>query len=166
MYPIYSSTVGDTYSTMEKAQTVPQPNTSPIAKEKPTSQPNTSPIAKEKPMSQPSTSTIMDEKPTMPQLNCLGIGKCSVQIIQDIGPTNIQLGYHLLNDNDGTIMKSIEQDERSTDKITREMLSRWLRESKGPVSWKVLIETLQKVQLNTLAEKIIETLENIQMHHT
>ena len=96
----------------------------------------------------------------MPQLNHLERmdDKPPVKIIERIGGKNDELGTHLLNDERGNIMATIEQDKRNINDRTRAILTKWLRESNGPVSWKVLIDNLKKVQLNVLAKDIIEAL--------
>ena len=85
-------------------------------------------------------------------------GKSPINIIESIGTKNIELGTLLLNDDRGNIMDAIKQDKHDTHLVTREILRRWLNQSKDP-SWKVLIDNLVKVKLETLARQITEALE-------
>lgn len=102
----------------------------------------------------------MEKKPTLRQLNHLERmdGKSPVKIIESIGGKYDELCTHLLDDDDGNIMDTIKQDHPNMEDRTRAIFTKWLRESKGPVTWKVLIDNLRKVGLNALANDVTEAL--------
>ena len=64
--------------------------------------------------------------------------------------------YLLEDDEDGTILKQIEGDNRGWEaNIKRAIFKRWLRgEWKMPVTWRTLVDVLEKMNLTTLARII------------
>lgn len=104
----------------------------------------------------------MNDKPTMNQLSILERkdGENPVRITQRIGAQNFDLGTYLLNDDHGNVMITIKENARgNTEAINREIFRRWLAGSGKEVSWKVLVEALEKVQLKALADDIVESLQ-------
>ena len=105
----------------------------------------------------------MHERPSMIQLSMLergaGGGK-PVRIIERIGSKNTELGHFLLNDEDGSIMETIVDNTRGNNEaVNREMFRRWLAGSGvQPVTWKKLVEALERFKLKELANDIVDAL--------
>ena len=103
----------------------------------------------------------MDEKPTMDQLFILERkgGGNQVRIIERLGAQNFEVGTFLLKDNKGVIMDTIRHNSRgNAEAMNREMFRRWLAGSGADVSWKVLVDTLDRYRLKTLADDIVNAL--------
>ena len=103
----------------------------------------------------------MNEKPTMNLLMILerGDGGNPVRISERIGARNSDVGTYLLKDDHGVIMETITENARgNTDAINREMFRRWLAGSGAPVSWKALVDALERAQLKALANDIVDAL--------
>ena len=103
----------------------------------------------------------MNEKPTMNQLTILeqGDGGNPVRISERIGARNLDVGTYLLKDNHGVIMETIAENAKgNAGAINREMFRRWLAGSGVPVSWKELVYALERAQLKTLANDIVDAL--------
>ena len=70
-----------------------------------------------------------------------------------VGSKYDQLGYILLNDEDGSIIDQIiDYHHHNPEKITNDILKRWIRgKGKQPVTWKTLMDTLRAIGLTELA---------------
>ena len=76
-----------------------------------------------------------------------------------VGTQHDELGYILLNDSDGTTVDQITEDCQKAEKITKEILKRWIRgEGIEPVTWKTLIDALRNIGLTELATSIHDSL--------
>ena len=100
-----------------------------------------------------------DVKPTLPSLGELKlVDDEKINILDKIGAgQNKHLAKYLLEDDeDGTILKQIEGDNRGWEaNIKRAIFKRWLRgEWKMPVTWRTLVDVLEKMNLTTLARII------------
>ena len=103
----------------------------------------------------------MNERPTMDQLVILerNGGGNPVRIIERLGAQNFEVGTFLLKDNKGVIMDTIRHNSRgNAEAMNREMFRRWLAGSGASVSWKVLVDTLDRYRLKTLADDIVHAL--------
>ena len=104
----------------------------------------------------------MNDKPTMNQLILLKRtdGGNPVRISERIGAQNIELGTYLLNDNDGAIMPTIEENAKGiTETMNRNIFQRWLAGKGVPRSWKVLVDGLRDIALlKELANDIVDAL--------
>ena len=103
----------------------------------------------------------MNERPTMNQLAILerGDGGNPVRISERIGVKYSDVGMYLLKDDHGVKMETVADNARgNVDSINREMFRRWLAGSGAPVSWKVLVNTLERAQLIALANDIVDAL--------
>ena len=105
----------------------------------------------------------MNNRPAMPELSNLkrSGSQSPVKIMERIeGEKSSALGDILLNDEHGVRMKNIKHEERSVEAINREMFRQWLQGGGARVSWKALVDALDTVGLNTLADDIIDALSN------
>ena len=95
----------------------------------------------------------MDSKPTLPHLMKPGL-------ITKIAPNYHDFGIFLLNDEDGSIIDSIEiKCREEPNRITKEILKRWLQgRGVGPVTYATLVKILKKTELNVLAQTIKSSL--------
>ena len=77
-----------------------------------------------------------------------------ISIIREIGTNYFALGIHLLQDETGARVTSMSH-HQSPEEATRNILCQWLQGSgKLPVTWKTLIEALEKAELCSLAKDI------------
>ena len=96
------------------------------------------------------TSVAKTTKPSLPKL-------LQFKVPQKVGTRYSDFGIFLLNDEDGSIIQTIEADcQRQCHSIVRKILTNWLRGVGKPVTWKELIETLRDCDLNELADTIQE----------
>ena len=105
----------------------------------------------------------MNERPTMNQLTIIlerGDGGNPVRISKRIGAKGYpDVGTYLLKDDHGVIMETITENARgNTEAVIREMFRRWLAGSGAPVSWKILVDALERAQLKALANDIVDAL--------
>ena len=103
----------------------------------------------------------MNERPTMNQLAILerGDGGNPVRICERIGAKYSYVGTYLLKDDHGVIMETVADNASGNiDTINREMFRRWLTGGGAPVSWKVLVDALERAQLKALANDIVDAL--------
>ena len=92
----------------------------------------------------------------MPKLLNFSAGGRCLNIPREIGMRYNEFGIHLLQDNTGVRVSSMEHElNRAAEDINRRILQEWL-EGKGisPVSWATLIDTLKTIELNELATLI------------
>lgn len=92
----------------------------------------------------------------MPKLLNFRAGTRRLNIPREIGTNYCEFGIHLLQDDNGVHVNSIERElNRAAEDINRRILQEWL-EGRGitPVSWATLIDTLRTVELNELASLI------------
>ena len=93
------------------------------------------------------------ERPSLPQL--LSLKPRGGNIISIMSREYKRLGHILLNDDDGTIVDQITDDNSGPNKsrdIVMEILKRWIRgKGKEPVTWGTLIEVLYDLELSELA---------------
>ena len=70
------------------------------------------------------------------------------------------LGILLLEDNDGSIMPTIESEcHLNATRITIKVLSQWLSgQGKQPVTWRTLTDSLKSIGLSPLASSIEHSL--------
>ena len=95
----------------------------------------------------------MESKPTLPHL-------MELDVIAKIGPKYPAFGTFLLNDEDGSIIPSIETKCREDpNRINREILSMWLQGHKDiPVTYTTLVRVLKKIGLSVLAQTVESSL--------
>ena len=94
------------------------------------------------------TSVTETVKPSLPKL-------LQFKLPQKVGTGYSDFGTILLNDEDGSLVETMEADySRQCQSIVRKILMCWLRGGGKPVTWKSLIETLQSCNLNELADQI------------
>ena len=95
------------------------------------------------------------EQPTLPQLIKFP-GAEDLNVMTEIGTQYRMFGTLLLNDENGAIVKAIEQQHqnRATD-INYEIFQQWIQGSGiQPVTWETLVKVLKQTQLRALANKI------------
>ena len=98
-----------------------------------------------------------DKKPTMSELSHLKKkNEVSIPIKKRIGIYYEDLGYDLLNDDDGAITKQISDEYHSNgQRIVGQIFQRWLQgQGRHPVTWRTLIEVLRNIELSVLATDI------------
>ena len=103
----------------------------------------------------------MNNRPTMDQLVILEPkeGGNPVRIIERLGAQNFEVGTFLLNDEQGVIMNTIQHNFKgNAEAMNRDIFRRWLAGSGAHVSWKVLVVTLDRYKLKTLADDIVNAL--------
>lgn len=88
---------------------------------------------------------------SLQSLQCLGKNK--VKIIKRCSAFYAKIGHDLLNDTDGSIVKSLQNSSQDPDVIMHEIFGKWLRED-ADHSWKKLIECLRRCDLDTVARDI------------
>ena len=89
-------------------------------------------------------------KPTLPLLY-------NWKVHEKVGTEYLIFGTILLNDEDGSLLKTIQDDcHYKCDRINCNILCDWVRGKGIPVTWRVLIETLRTCNLNEIADKIQE----------
>ena len=76
-----------------------------------------------------------------------------------IGSDYLKLGTHLLNDEDGGTMKTIEHDYKTTEEKLNEIFRRWIRGQRQTNTWEMLVKSLKYAKLTTLADKIEAVLQ-------
>ena len=89
----------------------------------------------------------------MPKLLNFQAGTRRINIICEIGTGYYEFGIHLLQDDNGVHVRSLEHElGRAAEDINRRILQEWL-EGRGtrPVSWMTLIDTLNIIELSELA---------------
>ena len=110
----------------------------------------------------------MEDIPTMPQLQLLELSANQdgedLRIVQDIGTHYLNFGTRLLNDEQGSQVKSLEhQFQRDCNAINWNILQAWISgKGRKPISWKTLVTVLREIQLEVLAQKIETSLA----HHS
>ncbi|CAI7988819.1 hypothetical protein GBAR_LOCUS57, partial [Geodia barretti] len=103
--------------------------------------------------------TRMNERPTLPELLSFPTHSGAIDITSKVGMKYMKLGTLLLEDNDGSIMPTIEFECTGCIQITIEVLSRWLRgKGKQPVTWRTLTDSLKSIGLSPLASSIEHSL--------
>ena len=91
-------------------------------------------------------------KLNLPSLSCT-IGRST----KKVGTEYLIFGTILLNDEDGSLLKTIQDDcHYKCDRINCNILCDWVRGKGRPVTWRVLIKTLRTCNLNEIADKIQE----------
>ena len=105
----------------------------------------------------------MYDRPTLNKLLVLkGRDKESLRIIERIGDRYYELGTHLLRDDHGALLKTIEADANGkVERINREILTKWINgEGIEYVNWGTLVHALRVgPKLNTLADDIVAALQ-------
>ena len=107
-------------------------------------------------------SICIDATPTLQQLTQLDVPEkgISIRIMDTIGCDYFILGMHLLNDEDGVIVRTIEHDRKLTADILVEIFRRWIRgyqmkrSGNKTNTWEKLVEYLQYAKLMALADEI------------
>jgi len=98
----------------------------------------------------------MPTPPTLPALLSFPgkDGKC-INIPKAIGTRYFCFGILLLNDETGTETGAIISDYRdNVEQINFEVLKKWINGKGKPVTWDVLIDILEKSELNSLASDV------------
>ena len=81
--------------------------------------------------------------------------KRTINIPQEIGSKYYYFGLLLLNDPNGTRVRSIEHEYRETECINTQIIQQWATgRGKKPVTWKTLTEVLHDIELHSLASEI------------
>ena len=76
-------------------------------------------------------------------------------MITEVGACYWQIGILLLNDTQGSRMKTIIKNcLRQPDEIAMEILWQWVDGCGQPVTWDVLVKALEDVNLGTFAQDI------------
>ena len=107
-------------------------------------------------------SNFTDAKPTFLVLEDFQLQDGStINILDRIGTQYKRLGRRLLQDEDGTTLEQLESDKRGqADAIKSNIMTRWLRgEGKMPVTWRTLIDVLEKVKFGKLAQDMRDALQ-------
>ena len=84
-----------------------------------------------------------------------------LNIAQEIGEDYQRFGHFLLNDNTGSVRKRIAHiSNGDTTAINQTLLSQWVQgKGRRPVQWTILIDTLRRVEMTKLANKIEQDLQ-------
>ena len=101
-----------------------------------------------------------DKRPTLPELLSFPtITGDTINIMSRVGSKHKQLGYILLNDEDGSTVDQIcYSNHHDPEEVASEILKRWIcGNGKQPATWKTLMDTLRAIGLTELAT-CIETL--------
>ena len=102
-------------------------------------------------------SGFKDLKPTLPELISfpLSSGK-ELNLIGKISSDYQKFGILLLNDDDGTKVKTIEMQSKSNvEAIIIEIFREWFKgRGKEPVAWHTLVNVLKRSKLQSLAKDI------------
>jgi hypothetical protein len=101
------------------------------------------------------TASISD-RPTLPLLKAFPTqsGRTTTDIIEGIGAKCRDLCTHLLRDNWGAVIRSMELEHRNDHyRIAETVLQRWLAEEPN-ASWEELVSALRRIGLGRLARKI------------
>ena len=104
---------------------------------------------------------VASERPDLPKLmNFLGKNR-KINIPQQIGSKYSFFGVLLLNDETGAEVSAIVTKYRDdAEQINLEVLRQWIGGKGKPLSWDTLIDVLKRVELNTLADDIQDSLQN------
>ena len=95
------------------------------------------------------------ECPTLLECTRFRVRERTINIPQEIGSNYYYFGLHLLNDPNGTRVRSLEFEYRqNAEQINKEILQ------EKPVSWKTLTEVLCDIGPCTLASEIEEVKKN------
>ena len=116
----------------------------------------------------PPPHTHIDERPSLPELLSFPtITGDTINVMSRVGTKYDQLGYILLNDEDGsTVDQIIDYHHHSPERIASEILKKWIRgKGKQPVTWKTLTDTLRAVGLTELATCIETSLTSPHSSH-
>ena len=95
--------------------------------------------------------------PTLQQLLCLPVSTGqNINLTVEVGDKYFKFGVQLLDDKNGQRIQNIETQKRGSppEDINREILMEWLQGKGKPVTWKALVEVLQSIELNVLAEAV------------
>ena len=97
----------------------------------------------------------LSDRPKLPMFTCF---PKFINIVQRIGANYLLLGITLLNDDTGSITKSIiVSDPKSATTIILNILSRWLEGGgREPVTWGTFINVLTQIGLSELAKELGE----------
>ena len=92
----------------------------------------------------------------MPNLLNFNAGTRCLNIPREIGTSYNEFGIHLLQDDNGVHVSSLErQYHGAAEDINRHILQEWLQgRGISPVSWATLVDTLRTIELNELATSI------------
>ena len=99
------------------------------------------------------------DQPTLPRLISFP-GREDLNVMTEIGTQYRMFGTLLLSDENGAVVKAIEQQHQSRAvDINYEIFQQWIQGSGiQPVTWETLVEVLRQTQLSTLASKIESSL--------
>ena len=89
----------------------------------------------------------------------------TINIPQEIGSNYYYFGLHLLDDPNGTRVRSLELEYRqNAERINTEILREWATgRGKKPVTWEKLTEVLHDIELGALASEIEEVKSRLTM---
>ena len=105
-----------------------------------------------------------DERPSLPELLSFPtITGDTINVMSRVGTKHKQLGYILLNDEDGSTVDQISySNHHDPEEVASDILKRWIRgKGKQPVTWKTLINTLRAIGLTELATCIETSLTSL-----
>ena len=108
-----------------------------------------------------STAMRLTKDASLPFLQCLPQPSKSdnINIIQRAAPEYNMLGILLLDDGDGSKIRSIEMTQHhQTEAVMREVFREWIATAQDH-SWKKLIDSLRVLNLRTLAKEIEDALK-------
>ena len=102
-----------------------------------------------------------DDKPELGELEDLKTrGGESIDILERIGIDYERFGIRMLDDKVGDKVVEIEDEQRASNRIKREIVRRWLKgKGKKPVTWRTLVEVLDSMELAEVTKEIREALQ-------
>ena len=78
-----------------------------------------------------------------------------IDVLADIGTDYETFGHNILEDDKGTKVDVIKEDQGKASKSKREIARQWLRgKGKQPVTWGTLVQVLESTGLKELAREI------------
>ena len=103
------------------------------------------------------TAAEAGEKPTLPLLLSLPLSSGErIRLPEVVGGEYLQFGIHLLNDNNGTLIATIEENNSDVKKRVIEILGEWVRGRGREVTWAALTDALVLIDLVEIAGAIME----------
>ena len=101
-------------------------------------------------LGKPALPVLLKFPPSCPKSDC-------VSIPLRIGQKYWHFGILLLQDNTGNIVESIEyESQKNAEMINLKILKKWVNGTGLPVTWDVLIQILQDIELHELASEIYD----------
>eukprot|EP00731_Ephydatia_muelleri_P005631 Em0002g1807a len=93
---------------------------------------------------------FQDETPTL--LKLISFSERGVNLAEQIGVNYLMFGMILLQDDNGAIVKALEEEHRgNAEKINTAIFQKWLDgKGIGPVTWSTLVSALHSVEMNAV----------------